>query len=122
MAIQVWRGRHWLIGALVMVAVAAPMGAMAPAVAVTRPAAHRDGPDRTSAVEARRVDSVPTPKLAWRDCALPVSVPVPAGVQCADAWLPLDYDEPHGAKTKVAQCTAATRSRASPAPTGRRRP
>lgn len=50
-------------------------------------------PDRTSAVEARRVDSVPTPKLKWYPCN---DYP---GAQCATVKLPLDYDEPKATRS-----------------------
>jgi pimeloyl-ACP methyl ester carboxylesterase len=69
------------------------MGVLAPAGAETKSPAEGQGSDHTSATEARRVDSVPTPKLAWQDCG--------GGAQCATVQLPLDYDEPNGAKTKV---------------------
>ena len=49
--------------------------------------------DRTSKAEARRVDAVPTPQLGWYDCY--------SGAQCATVQLPLDYDQPNGAKTEV---------------------
>ncbi len=54
-------------------------------------------PDRTSAVEARRVDSVPTPKIAWFDCSV-----VTPRAACGTVRLPLDYDQPKGATTEVA--------------------
>jgi pimeloyl-ACP methyl ester carboxylesterase len=50
--------------------------------------------DRTSAVERKRVDSVKTPKLGWYTCY--------GTAECATVQLPLDYDEPNGAKTEVA--------------------
>ena len=49
---------------------------------------------RTSALERRRVDSVPTPKLHWYTCY--------EGAQCAIVRLPLDYDQPKGATTELA--------------------
>lgn len=49
--------------------------------------------DRTSAVEARRVDRVPTPKLGWYPCY--------RYAECATVQLPLDYDQPRGATTEV---------------------
>lgn len=49
---------------------------------------------KTSAREAKRVDSVKTPKLHWYACY--------DYAQCATAKLPLDYDHPHGAKVEVA--------------------
>ncbi|KQU66525.1 alpha/beta hydrolase [Phycicoccus sp. Root101] len=54
-------------------------------------------PDRTSAVEARRVDSLPVPKITWFDC----SVITPRGA-CGTVRLPVDYDQPKGATTEVA--------------------
>jgi pimeloyl-ACP methyl ester carboxylesterase len=53
--------------------------------------------DKTSPVEAQRVDRVPVPKFAWWDCSV-----FSPGAQCASANLPLDYDQPKGAKTSVA--------------------
>jgi pimeloyl-ACP methyl ester carboxylesterase len=50
--------------------------------------------DHTSALERRRVDSVPTPRLDWYDCY--------TGAQCTTVRLPLDYDEPAGPTTEVA--------------------
>ena len=67
---------------------ATPQVAAAPAA----PAAPRS--DRTSALEARRVDQVPTPKLGWYSCY--------GGAECATVALPLDYDQPKGAKVTVA--------------------
>jgi pimeloyl-ACP methyl ester carboxylesterase len=54
--------------------------------------------DVTSAVEAERVDSVPTPTPDWIDCG-DVFTP---GAECAQVELPLDYDEPDGPTTTVA--------------------
>ncbi|HEX8630960.1 MAG TPA: alpha/beta fold hydrolase, partial [Catenuloplanes sp.] len=51
-------------------------------------------PDRTSAVEAARVDRVPTPKLSWKTCF--------SYAQCATVRVPLDYDDPTGATTSLA--------------------
>ncbi|MFE9201079.1 alpha/beta hydrolase [Micromonospora sp. NPDC007230] len=65
--------------------------AVTPAAAATaQPAAS----DRTSAVEARRVDRVPTPKLDWYACY--------GYAECATVRLPLDYDNPKGASTEIA--------------------
>lgn len=50
--------------------------------------------DHTTPTEAKRVDSVPTPKLGWYKCY--------DFAQCATVKLPLDYDKPNGAKTEVA--------------------
>jgi pimeloyl-ACP methyl ester carboxylesterase len=53
--------------------------------------------DRTSPLEAYRVDRVPTPRLSWTGCGS-----FAPGAECATAELPLDYDEPNGPKTKIA--------------------
>ncbi|MBA8794904.1 pimeloyl-ACP methyl ester carboxylesterase [Friedmanniella endophytica] len=50
--------------------------------------------DRTSLLEARRVDRVPAPKLAWYGCG--------GDLRCATAKLPMDYDQPRGATTELA--------------------
>ncbi|SDT02026.1 TAP-like protein [Microlunatus soli] len=52
--------------------------------------------DKTSAKEAKRVDSVPTPRLNWYPCN------DYDGAQCATVKLPLDYDKPNGAKVELA--------------------
>ncbi|QIK72338.1 alpha/beta hydrolase [Propioniciclava coleopterorum] len=57
------------------------------------PAAAASGPDVTSALERRRVDTVPTPALDWRPCEWG---------ECARVRLPLDYDQPRGASVEVA--------------------
>ncbi|GAA2559445.1 alpha/beta hydrolase [Winogradskya consettensis] len=62
-------------------------GAAAPAAAATKT-------DRTSAKESKRVDRVPTPKLGWYKCY--------DYAECATTKLPLDYDNPKGAKTEIA--------------------
>ncbi|HEY0002352.1 MAG TPA: alpha/beta hydrolase [Actinoplanes sp.] len=49
---------------------------------------------RTGATEARRVDSVATPKLGWYACY--------GWAQCATAKVPLDYDRPHGKQVTLA--------------------
>jgi pimeloyl-ACP methyl ester carboxylesterase len=103
-SVQVWRDRRWLTVAVATVAVLGPIGALAPATAVTRPTVAASAPDRTSATEARRVDSVLTPTLAWQDCG--------DAAQCATVWLPLDYDEPNGAKTKVSLLRRPARDQA----------
>ncbi len=54
-------------------------------------------PDRTSALEARRVDSVPAPKITWFDCSV-----VTPRAACGTVRLPLDYDQPKGATTELA--------------------
>ena len=53
------------------------------------PAGHR-----TSAVEATRVDRVPTPHLDWTPCR--------EIAECAAVRLPLDYDEQDGPTTEIA--------------------
>jgi pimeloyl-ACP methyl ester carboxylesterase len=53
--------------------------------------------DRTSAVEAQRVDRVPVPRFDWWGCSV-----FSPGAQCASVNLPLDYDQPKGAQTTVA--------------------
>ncbi|MFI6072001.1 alpha/beta hydrolase [Actinoplanes sp. NPDC051343] len=50
--------------------------------------------DTTSAQERARVDRVPTPKLGWYKCY--------DTAECATTLLPLDYDNPKGAKTEIA--------------------
>ncbi len=52
------------------------------------------GYDTTSAVEKKRVDSVPTPKPAWYPCY--------DYAECATVRLPLDYDQPKGTTTEIA--------------------
>jgi pimeloyl-ACP methyl ester carboxylesterase len=72
-----------LAGSAVSPAVAAPLGASRPSTS-----------DRTSPVEAARVDRVPTPHLDWYGCY--------DYAECATVRLPLDYDQPKGASTEVA--------------------
>ncbi|GAB1640619.1 alpha/beta hydrolase [Krasilnikovia sp. MM14-A1259] len=52
------------------------------------------GPDHTSAVEAGRVDRVPTPRLGWYRCF--------DYAECTTVKLPLDYDQPTGAQVELA--------------------
>lgn len=54
--------------------------------------------DRTTPLEAARVDGVPTPDLGWFDCA---ELFAPRA-RCGVAELPLDYDEPSGEQVEVA--------------------
>ncbi|WP_200210194.1 alpha/beta hydrolase [Micromonospora coerulea] len=68
--------------------------AVAPAAAAPRLTPQPSTSDRTSPVEARRVDRVPAPKLDWYACY--------DYAECATARLPLDYDNPKGATTEVA--------------------
>jgi pimeloyl-ACP methyl ester carboxylesterase len=74
---------------------AAPPGVpdVAPA-ASGRVAAQAQATARTSRLERRRVDAVATPRLRWKPCG--------GRAECASARLPLDYDRPRGATTKVA--------------------
>ncbi|MDZ5441188.1 alpha/beta hydrolase [Micromonospora sp. 4G57] len=74
-----------LAGSAVAPAIAAPAPRLTPQPSTS---------DRTSPVEARRVDSVPTPKLDWYACY--------GYAECATVRLPLDYDQPKGATTEVA--------------------
>ena len=60
--------------------------------------------DRTSTIEARRVDRVPTPRLAWTPCN--------EIAECATAALPLDYDQPNGPTTNVAVLRVKARDQA----------
>jgi pimeloyl-ACP methyl ester carboxylesterase len=54
------------------------------------------GSDHTSALEAGRVDSVPTPKFHWYHCD---DYP---GLLCSTVQLPRDYDEPDGPSVELA--------------------
>ena len=76
-----------LAGALLVTVAAAGVPAAAAAAKVAKP-------DKTSAVEARRVDRVKAPKLDWYPCY--------GYAECATAKVPLDYDNPKGAKTELA--------------------
>jgi pimeloyl-ACP methyl ester carboxylesterase len=81
------------VGAILTTAlISAGLGvAIAPAHAIT---VRHHTYDSTSPAEAKRVDSVPTPKLNWYRCY--------DYAQCATVKLPMDYDKPTGAKTEVA--------------------
>lgn len=81
------------VGAVLATALAtAGLGsALAPAQANT---VRHTSFDQTTRTEAKRVDSVPTPKLNWYRCF--------DYAQCATVKLPMDYDRPKGAKTEVA--------------------
>jgi pimeloyl-ACP methyl ester carboxylesterase len=59
--------------------------------------------DRTSAVEARRVDRV-NPKLTWTPCF--------DIAECATATVPLDYDQPDGATTQLGVLRVKARDQA----------
>lgn len=72
--------------------VAVPAAMLTTTSAVAAPAA-----DKTSAAEARRVDRVPTPELDWFDCSQ-----LAPDAFCSTVSLPMDYDQPKGAKTSVA--------------------
>ncbi len=61
--------------------------------------------DTTSAREAKRVDSVPTPRLGWYKCY--------GGAECATVELPLDYDSPRGPKVEVAVLRVKARNQRS---------
>ncbi|GAA5228798.1 alpha/beta hydrolase [Paeniglutamicibacter antarcticus] len=65
----------------------------APTVQMAKKPTH----DTTSKAERKRVDGVKTPKAKWFNCS-----PLAAGAQCSTVKLPLDYDNPRGAKTEVA--------------------
>ncbi|MEU4244325.1 alpha/beta hydrolase [Actinoplanes sp. NPDC026619] len=71
---------------------AALVGILLPAGVAAVPAAA--AADRTGSAESRRVDRVPTPKLAWASCY--------AYAECATVPLPLDYDQPQGATIDIA--------------------
>ena len=60
----------------------------------TVPAGAATSYDKTSAKERTRVDRVAKPTLRWTTCH--------GSFRCATATLPLDYDHPKGATTKVA--------------------
>ncbi len=88
-----------LVAAALPVAVIVPLSAQAssnasaPAGGTARTAAVAAAHDRTSALEAKRVAAVPTPKLGWYRCY--------RTAECATVYLPLDYDQPKGAKVEV---------------------
>ncbi len=86
-----------LVAALAMaasgtVALAAPSASATTTRSTARSVAE---PDRTSEAEARRMDRIKTPELDWYSCYAP-------NLQCATAKVPLDYDQPKGAKTEIA--------------------
>ncbi len=84
-----------LLAVAAAVAVAVPLVGTTTTAAAAAPSA--PVADRTVAAEARRVDRVPTPKIAWFPC--PGSV---GQGDCATLRLPLDYDDPTGPTTTVA--------------------
>ncbi|MET1007758.1 MAG: alpha/beta hydrolase [Propionibacteriaceae bacterium] len=51
-------------------------------------------PGFSAAAEAKKMDAIPTPKLDWWSCY--------GAAQCATTLVPLDYDEPQGAKVELA--------------------
>ncbi|EMQ99726.1 alpha/beta hydrolase [Paeniglutamicibacter gangotriensis] len=65
----------------------------APAVQTAKKSTH----NTTSKAERKRVDGFKTPTPKWFNCS-----PLAPGAQCATVKLPLDYDNPRGAKTEVA--------------------
>ncbi|HEX8630074.1 MAG TPA: alpha/beta hydrolase [Catenuloplanes sp.] len=68
---------------------AAPSRSAAPGATAAAKPFHR-----TSPIEARRVDQVPTPELGWYKCF--------DYAECATVELPLDYDDPRGPSTELA--------------------
>lgn len=92
------------VGVLAATVLISPATAAAPSTADASPAAaptvsatRTTIPDKTSKAERKRVDGVKTPKPQWFNCT-----PFAPGAQCASVALPLDYDNPRGAKTEVA--------------------
>lgn len=84
--------------ALVSPAMAGPVyeqarGPGVPTVQVPKKTTH----DKTSKLERKRVDAVKTPKPQWFTCKA-----FAPGAECTSVALPLDYDNPRGAKTEVA--------------------
>jgi pimeloyl-ACP methyl ester carboxylesterase len=59
------------------------------------------GSSAASAEGGGRAAEAPVPELAWEDCATDVGG-TEAGVQCALAALPMDYDEPDGEQVHIA--------------------
>ena len=59
------------------------------------------GASVANAENGARAGEVPVPELAWADCATDVGGSE-AGVQCAVAALPLDYDDPAGDQVHIA--------------------
>lgn len=59
------------------------------------------GASVANAEDGARAGEVPVPQLAWKDCATDVGG-TQAGVQCAVAALPLDYDDPAGDQVHIA--------------------
>ena len=94
--------RRAAVAAFTVTALAVPASAaMLTSPAQAAPAGQRH--DVTSAVERARVDRVPAPELAWRDCTADwADYEIEHSVECAMALLPLDYDRPRGPKVEVA--------------------
>ncbi|WP_328460990.1 alpha/beta hydrolase [Actinoplanes sp. NBC_00393] len=78
------------VGILLAASASVPAAAQAP-VTVT---AAKAKSATTSKVEKRRLDTLKTPKLDWYKCY--------QVAQCATVNVPLDYDNPRGAKTEIA--------------------
>ncbi|BFU44811.1 alpha/beta hydrolase [Krasilnikovia sp. MM14-A1004] len=76
-----------IVAAVLAVSLATPLWPAAAATGATRP-------DRTSAVEARRVDRVPAPALDWYRCL--------DYAECTTVHVPLDYDQPTGSQVELA--------------------
>ena len=81
-----------LSGALLAASVAVPAAAVPATTVPSAGSATRT--DVTSAAEKTRVDRVKTPNLGWDSCF--------DYAECATVELPLDYDKPTGAKTRIA--------------------
>ncbi len=99
--------RRWLVVGGVAAALAVTTSTAGGAFAATTapPPAAAVLSDRTSAAESRRVDSVPTPRLAWSACF--------EIAECATVKLPLDYDRPRGATTEVGVLRVKARDQAN---------
>ncbi|GID94159.1 alpha/beta hydrolase [Amorphoplanes digitatis] len=82
-----------IAGVILAAGAVAPVAATPPQEA-TASFVVRAKPDKTSAKERKRVDSVKTPKLGWYKCY--------GTAECATVRLPLDYDKPKGATTEIA--------------------
>jgi pimeloyl-ACP methyl ester carboxylesterase len=80
------RGRHTVVlGALVTVVISS-----GGSVAIAEPS----GPPGAAG-------HAPVPELVWTDCGT-TDEGTAAGVQCATAGLPMDYDDPHGDQVQIA--------------------
>jgi pimeloyl-ACP methyl ester carboxylesterase len=98
MSISIRLAAAGIAGIVLVTANAGPAGAApqpAPSAStLTATAVAAAKSDKTSALEARRVDRVKAPKLDWYNCF--------GDAECATARLPLDYDNPKGATTELA--------------------